>query len=142
METSPEQLAEILERFEDTRKSFREFTRNGDGNKNSLIEFEGRFVDIKADLRPYLANVIGKWTERDDKSASAIKFRIALAIHEGTHEDFDDCSINQAEKFASGSKEYKKFIDQRSFYKESLANLTEIRDCTNSYINEVKDRLK
>ena len=135
-------LSELIEKFEDTRRSYRNFTRIGDFNRDSLIEFESRFVDIKADMRPYLAHVTGKWIERDDKSSTAIKFRIGLAIHEGKHEDFEECSINQAEKFASGSKEYKEFLSQRSFYKESLVNLTEIRDIANSYINEIKDRLK
>lgn len=142
MDSFAEGLQEVIDNFESTRASFRDFTKRGDGNRNSLIEFESRFVDIRSDLRPYLANVTGCWIERDDKSASAIKFRIALAIHEGRHEDFEECSINQAEKFATGSKEYKEFIDQRSFYKESLVNITEIRDSTNSYINEIKDRLK
>ena len=51
-------------------------------------------------------------------------------------------TITNAEKLASGSKEYREFVDQRGFYKESLTNLTDTREDINSYINEIKDRLK
>ena len=39
-------------------------------------------------------------------------------------------------------KEYREFVEQRGFYKESLTNLSDTREDINSYINEIKDRLK
>jgi hypothetical protein len=92
--------------------------------------------------------MIKEWTRRDDKAASAIKFRIALAIHEGRFKDekgkllYDECSMNMAEKFASGCEKYKEFVDQRAFYKESLTNISELRNDAESYINLIKDILK
>ena len=87
-----------------------------------------------------------EWTRRDDKAATAIKFRIAVAMTKGEYPSGDDevklPTITNAEKLASGSKEYREFVDQRGFYKESLTNLTDTREDINSYINEIKDRLK
>lgn len=143
-----EELEEVLQRFVETRKNYRHFINTGDGNKGILLEFQGRFVDLKADLRVYHTYFTSAWTKRDDKASTAIKFRIAVAISEDRYEDKEDpiqyekCSITSAEKFASGSKRYKDFIDQRGFYRESLTNISDTRDDINSYINEIKDRLK
>src|SRR5690554_619499 len=109
------ELEEIIQDYESTRASYRDFTQKSEVNRDSLIEFESRFVDLKADLRGYKSNLTASWTRRDDKAATAIKYRLAVAIHEGEHKDYNECSINQAEKFASGSKEYKEFVDQRAF---------------------------
>lgn len=141
-------LEEIIEDFENNRVSFKEYRQKGDFNKTTLLEYEGRFVDLKAELRPYKKEMIKEWIRRDDKAASAIKFRIAIAIHEGEFRDdkgnliYEQCSINQAEKFASGCQKYKEFIDQRSFYKESLTNITDIRNDCDSFANLIKDMLK
>lgn len=135
-------LEEIIEDFESLRSTYRTFTRSSDLNRDSLMEFQGRFNDLKSDLRPHHTKVSREYTSRDDKSATAIKFRIALSISKGEHPDFDSCSINQAEKFASASKEYKKFIDQRSFWRESLVNINDLRDDISSYLIEISTRLK
>ena len=139
-------LEEILTEYENTRQSYRAFTRNGDGNKNSLIEYQGRFIDLKADLKYWKVKYTHEWTRRDDKAATAIKFRIAVAMTRGEYPSGDDevklPTITNAEKLASGSKEYREFVEQRGFYKESLTNLSDTREDINSYINEIKDRLK
>lgn len=135
-------LEEILNDFEDLRGTFRVFIRDSEVNRDALMEFQGRFNDLKADLRPHHAKVSREYSNRDDKSATAIKFRIALAISRGEHEDFDSCSINQAEKLASASKEYKKFLEQRVFWKESLVNVNDLRDDISSYLIEISTRLR
>ena len=141
-------LNELIEKYELTRIQYRDFINSGDNNKNTLLEFQSRFVDLKASLRPYHTYFINEWTRRDDKSATSIKFRICTAISEGRYEDKEDptvyekCSITSAEKYASGSLRYKQFIEERGFYRESLTNITDLRDDCSFYINEVKDRLK
>ncbi len=141
-------LEEIIEDYDGLRDNFRNFTSKGDVNKNSLIEFQGRFIDLKSELRYWKKYLTNGWTRRDDKAATAIKFRIAIAISKGEFKDdegntlFEKCSITSAEKYASGCQKYKDFVDQRAFYKESLTNVSDLREDINSYINEIKDRLK
>ena len=137
-----EKLYELIQRFEDIRLEYREFTRKGDLSKESLIEYEGRFVDLKADTSPLLSYFSRQFSRFDDKSATAIKYRIANSIYNGEHPDYEQCSINQSEKFAASSSEYKEFIDKRSIFKELFFNIKEIKEDMNSYINEIKDRLK
>ncbi len=142
------ELEDIIEDFEDNRISFSEYRRKGEFNKSTLLEYQARFVDIKAELRPYKVSMIKKWVRRDDKAASAIKFRIAISIHKGDFLDeegnliYDPCSINAAEKFAGGCDAYREFIDQRAFYKESLTNVTDLRNDCESFANLIKDILK
>lgn len=139
-------LEEILTEYEELRKSFRNTTRSGSLTKDSLIEFQGRFIDLKADLKYWKVKYTHEWTRRDDKAATAIKFRIAVAMTRGEYPTGDEevklPTITNAEKLASGSKEYREFVEQRGFYKESLTNLSDTREDINSYINEIKDRLK
>lgn len=139
-------LDEILTEYEELRGTYRSFTKSGDLNKNTLIEFQGRFIDVKADLKYWRVKYTHEWTRRDDKAATAIKFRIAVAMTRGEYPTGDEevklPTITNAEKLASGSKEYREFVEQRGFYKESLTNLSDTREDINSYINEIKDRLK
>ena len=139
-------LEEILTEYEELRKSFRNTTKSGSLTKDSLIEFQGRFIDLKADLKYWRVKYTHEWTRRDDKAATAIKFRIAVAMTRGDYPTGDAevklPTITNAEKLASGSKEYREFVEQRGFYKESLTNLSDTREDINSYINEIKDRLK
>lgn len=142
------ELNDIIEDFESQRSSYRNFTTRGDLQKATLLEFQGRFIDLKSELRHWKTYLTKEWTRRDDKAATAIKFRIAIAISRGEFKDkegntpYEKCSITSAEKYASGSQEYKEFVDQRAFYKESLTNVADLREDMNSYINEIKDRLK
>lgn len=142
------ELDEIIARFELQREAYRAFTNSGDLNKHTLLEFQGRFIDLKSEIRYWKKYLTREWTRRDDKAATAIKFRIAMEItrgdfkDEGATEPLAKCSITSAEKFASGSLTYKKFVDQRAHYKESLTNVSDLREDMNSYINEIKDRLK
>jgi hypothetical protein len=142
------QLDEIIADFDAQREAFRAVTNKGDVNKNVLLEFQGRLVDLKSEIRYWKKYLTKEWTRRDDKAATAIKFRIAISISRGEFKDeegnliYDKCSITSAEKYASGSLQYKDFVDQRAFYKESLTNVSDLREDLNSYINEIKDRLK
>lgn len=141
-------LEEIIEDFENNRISFKAFREKKELNKTTLLEYQARFVDIKAELRPYKVEMVKQWIRRDDKAATAIKFRIAIAIHEGKFKDkegkliYDKCSINAAEKYASGCEQYKKFVDQRAFYKESMTNVSDLRNDCDSFANLIKDILK
>jgi len=139
-------LEEILTEYEELRKSFRNTTKSGSLTREGLIEFQGRFIDVKADLKYWRVKYTHEWTRRDDKAATAIKFRIAVAMTRGEYATGDNevklPTITNAEKLASGSKEYREFVEQRGFYKESLTNLSDTREDINSYINEIKDRLK
>jgi len=143
-----EKLQELIDAYETTRTSYRDFINRGDNNKHTLLEFQSRFIDLKASLRPYHTYFTNEWTRRDDKSATSIKFRICVAISEGRYEDKEDptvyekCSITSAEKYASGTMRYKKFIDERGFYRESLTNINDLREDLSFYVNEIKDRLK
>lgn len=142
------ELETIIEEFDAFRESFRDYRKTKEVKKDTLIEFEARLVDLRADLRPHRKDVAAEWQKRDDKAATGIKFRIAVSIHRGEFMDekgnliFDPCSINQAEKFASGSNHYKEFLDQRSFYKETFVNITDLRNDMDGYINLIKDILK
>jgi len=144
----PRELVDIISDFETERATYREFTKRGDLNKNALLEFQGRFVDLKAEIRHWKKYLANEWTRRDDKAATAIKFRIAIAISRGEFKDdegnliYEKCSITSAETYASGSQAYKDFVDQRAFYKEAMTNVSDLREDMNSYINEIKDRLK
>ena len=141
-------LEEIIIDFNQFRDSFRSFRRTNEINRETLLEYEYRLVELRADLRPHRKDIAAEWQKRDDKAATGIKFRIAIAIHEGEYKDKDGnlihdiCTINQAEKFASGSKAYKEFLEQRSFWKESLVNVTDLRNDIDGYINLIKDILK
>lgn len=141
-------LKELLENYENLRENFRLYIDNGEVRKEGLIEFQGRFTDLKADLRPFINQVYKGWIRRDDKASTAIKFRIALAIHKGEFKDekgnliFDACSINQAEKLASGSEPYKKFLEERAFYRESYVNLNDLRADVESYLIECSVRIR
>lgn len=135
-------LSEILDDFDNIRSAYRHCVQKEECSKNSLMEFQGRFNDLKADLRPHHAEVSRQYTKFDDKSATAIKYRIAHAISKGEHVDFENCSINQAEKYAAASKEYKQFIESRVFWKESLVNINDLRDDISSYLIEISTRLR
>jgi len=143
-----DRLQVLIEKFDNDRQSYRDFINTGDANKNTLLEFQGRFIDIKASLREFHTYFTKEWIRRDDKSATSIKYRICVAISEGRYSDPEDetvyekCSLNAAEKLASGSRKYKEFIDQRGFFRESLTNISDLRDDLNMYINETKDRMK
>lgn len=135
-------LSDIIEDFDNLRITYRLVIQEKEVSRETLLEFQGRFNDLKADLRPHHAEVSRQYTTRDDKAATAIKYRLAVAISQGEHEDFESCSINQAEKYAPASKEYKKFLEQRAFWKESLVNINDLRDDISSYLIEISTRLK
>ena len=140
-------LDEIIQEFEDLRANFKVFSKNSDDNRESLLEYQHRFIDLKADLRYWHKKVGGEYTRRDDKSATSIKYRIATAISEGRFKDendkliYDACSMAHAEKLAAGSDKYKEFIKQRAFYKESFINISDLREDITNYITLTRDRL-
>lgn len=135
-------LEEILKDYESLRESFRYCSQHGECTKDALIEFQGRFTDLKADLRPIHNKVVREWTKFDDKGATAIKYRIAIAISKGDMDGFESCSMAQAEKLSAGSSKYKEFLDKRVFWRESLNNINDLRDDISSYVIEISNRLK
>lgn len=136
------ELSEIIEEYENTKSSFRRYSKIEIMQRSSLNEFQHRFMDIKSDLKPFKSEVNGKWLRMDDKAATAIKSRIALAISRGEVNGYDKLSLNQSEKYAASTPEYKKFLEERAFYKESLVNIQDLRDDCQGYINLCKDYLK
>lgn len=141
-------LDEIIQEYDELRESLKEFNRNGDNNKDALLEFQQRFIDLKAELRPYHTKVLAEAEKRSDKSATAIKYRIASAMMRDEYDFVDEPilyesppSITHADKFAAASNKYKIFLEQRVFYKESLANITDLREDINSYINNISKRI-
>lgn len=141
-------LEDILENYENIRDAFKNASKKGNLTKSSLMSFQEEFVHLKADIRYWHAKMMFKAENRSDKAATAIKFRIATSISDGTFVDdkgeliYDKCSLTQAEKLASASERYKTFLDQRAFYKESLVNIVDIREDISGYINLIKDKLK
>lgn len=136
------ELSEIINDYENLRKSFRDFTRNSDNNKSTLIEFEGRFIDLKADIRQYKNKIRLEYRKRGDKQATALKARIAVQISEGSFNEFEQCTFSKAKDLAPASNEYKIFLEESVFFEESFANLNDIYEIATLYINEIKDRIK
>jgi len=111
-------------------------------NKNALIEFQGKFIDLKTEIRPHKNSIYREFRKRTDKNATAIKARIANAIANGTFEEFEKASFSKARELAAASSAYETFLDQRQFYETSYYNLVDLREDIYSYINEIKDRIK
>lgn len=141
-------LKEILEEYEEVRESFNNFTKVGDANKDTLLEFQQRFLNLKADLRPWHTKMMHASEKRSDKGATAIKMRIAVSMVKDEYEFKEEekpmydkpPSITNADKFAAATKEYKKFLDQRAFYKESFVNVADLREDLQGYITLCRDR--
>lgn len=141
-------LEEILEDYENTRKSFSDFTKVGDSNKETLLEFQQRFLDLKADLRPWHTKMMHAAEMRSDKQSTAIKHRIGLAMVRDEYEFKDGetpmyekpPTITNSEKYAAATKEYKQFLEQRAFYKESFVNVADLREDLQGYITLCRDR--
>ena len=77
------ELEDIIQDFENNRLAFQSYRKKSELKKEALLEYQARFIDIKAELRPIKRKMIKQWTRRDDKAATAMKFRIAIAIHKG-----------------------------------------------------------
>ncbi len=141
-------LEEILEEYENTRQSFKNFTSVGDANKDTLLEYQQRFLDLKADLRPWHTKMMSASEMRSDKGATAIKMRIAIAMvkdeyifAEGEKPMYDKPpTISNADKYAAATKQYKEFLDQRTFHKESFVNVADLREDLQGFITLCRDR--
>lgn len=141
-------LGEIITDYEELRGSFKNFTSVGDSNKDTLLEFQQRFLDLKADLRPWHTKMMSASEMRSDKGATAIKMRIAIAMvkdeyifSEGEKPMYDKPpSISNADKYAAATKQYKEFLDQRTFHKESFVNVADLREDIQGYITLCRDR--
>lgn len=141
-------LEEIIEEYEELRKAFKHFSTNSDGNKDSLLEFQHRFIDLKADLRYWHTQMMHASEMRSDKGATAIKMRIAVAMvkdefeFEGGEKPMYEKppAISNADKFAAATKQYKEFLEQRAFYKESFVNVADLREDINNYITLIRDK--
>lgn len=142
-------LEEILEEYENTRQSFNNFTSVGDANKDTLLEYQQRFLNLKADLRPWHTKMMHASEMRSDKGATAIKMRIAVAMvkdefifEDGEKPMYEKApSITNADKFAAATKQYKEFLDQRTFAKESFVNVADLREDLQGFITLCRDRL-
>lgn len=143
-------LEDIIEEYDYAVSTFKTFSYNGDNNKDTLLEFQLRFVSLKSDLREWHTKMIEASDRRSDKAATAIKYRIAMAMVRGEYKFQGDekpmyeksPSISTAEKYAAATREYKQFLDQRTMYREGLVNVTDLREDIQSFINLIKDRLK
>jgi hypothetical protein len=141
-------LEEILTDYEEIRSSFKNFTKVGDSNKDTLLEYQQRFLDLKADLRPWHTQTLRNSENRSDKGATAIKMRIAIAMlkdefvfAEGEKPMYEKPpTISNADKYAAATKQYKEFLDQRTFHKESFVNIADLRDDIQGYITLCRDR--
>lgn len=141
-------LEEIIEAYENTRQSFKNFTTVGDANKDTLLEYQQRFLDLKADLRPWHTQTLRNSENRSDKGATAIKMRIAVAMvkdeyefSEGEKPMYDKPpTITNADKYAAATKQYKEFLNQRTFHKESFVNVADLREDLSGYITLCRDR--
>jgi hypothetical protein len=141
-------LKDILEEFEETRISFKNFTKTGDSNNGTLLEYQQRFLDLKADLRPWHTQMMHASEMRSDKASTAIKMRIAVSMVRGEYTFKKDekpmyeklPSINVADKYAAATKEYKEFLSQRAFHKESYVNVADTREDIQGYITLCRDR--
>lgn len=141
-------LEEILTDYEETRNSFRNFTKVGDANSGTLLEYQQRFLDLKSDLRPWHTETLRNSENRSDKGATAIKMRIAIAMvkgeyifEEGETPMYDKPpTISNADKYAAATKQYKEFLKQRTFHKESFVNVADLREDLQGYITLCRDR--
>jgi hypothetical protein len=141
-------LEEILTDYEELRSSFKNFTNVGDANNNTLLEYQQRFLELKADLRPWHTKLMHASEMRSDKGATAIKMRIAVAMvrdefifEEGEKPMYNKApSISTADKYAAATKQYKEFLDQRAFHKESFVNVADLREDLQGFITLCRDR--
>ena len=141
-------LEEIIEEYENTRGSFKNFTSVGDANRDVLLEYQQRFLDLKSDLRPWHTKLMHASEMRSDKAATAIKMRIAIAMvkdefvfENGEKPMYDKPpTISNADKYAAATKQYKEFLDQRTFHKESFVNISDLREDLQGYITLCRDR--
>ena len=142
------ELEDIVKDYEELRSNFSSFSKSGDSNKETLLEFQHRFVDLKADLRYWHTKMLHASENRSDKGATAIKMRIAVSMVKGEY-PFSEGetpmyeklpTITNADKFAAATKEYKKFLEQRTFYKESFVNVADLREDITSYITLLRDK--
>ena len=143
-------LEDIIEDYENARVSLRSIIASDTNYKDALLEMQHRLLDLRADLRPWHTKMLKASELRSDKQATAIKHRIGLAMVKGEYEFKDGekpmyeklPTISNAEKYASASREYKEFLEQKVFYKESFVNIADLREEIASFVLLVKDKLK
>jgi hypothetical protein len=141
-------LEDIIGDYESLRQSFKNFTSVGDANKDTLLEYQQRFLDLKSDLRPWHTKMMHASEMRSDKGATAIKMRIAVAMvkdefefEEGEKPMYEKApSISTADKYAAATKQYKEFLEQRAFHKESFVNVADLREDLQGFITLCRDR--
>lgn len=142
------ELKEILEDYESLRENFRNFTKVGDSGKDKLLEYQQRFLDLKSDLRPWHTKTMHASEMRSDKQATAIKMRIAVSMIRGEYVFAEGekpmyekpPTMSVADKYAAATKEYKEFLIQRAFHKESFVNIADLREDLTGLITLCRDR--
>lgn len=141
-------LEDIIEDYENSRIAFKTFSSSGDSNKDTLLEFQHRFVELKADLRYWHTKMLNASEMRSDKGATAVKMRLACAMIKGEYVFKDGetpmyeklPTMTNADKYAAATREYREFLDQRTLYKESYTNIADLREDINSFITLIRDR--
>ena len=141
-------LEEIVSEYNELRDSFKIASSRTDLNKEALLEFQHRFLDLKADLREWHVKMLHSSEMRSDKGATAIKMRIAVAMIKGEYAFSEGekamynnpPTITNADKYAAATTEYKKFLKERTFYKESFTNISDLREDIQNYIILIRDK--
>lgn len=143
-------LEDIIEDYENARTTLRHITSSDDNYKDALLEMQHRLLDLRADLRPWHTKMLKASETRSDKASTAIKMRIAVAMVKGEYEFKEGekpmyeklPTISNSDKYAAATKEYKEFLEQKVFYKESFVNIADLREDISAFILLTKDKLK
>ena len=80
-------LASVIEDFNKDRTEYRNLVNRSEVARETLLDFQGKFTDLKARVRPIHTEIAKHYSAHDDKGATAIKYRIAYAISEGRFKD-------------------------------------------------------
>ena len=102
-------LSAFIKDYNSLRESYKDYIDKGDRtNKETLLEFELRFNKLLGDIIPTYSRLYSIRTEHDDKHCTAFKYRKAIQLVKD-----EEVSLNKAGEMASGSEDYKEFLDER-----------------------------
>lgn len=141
--TVGEKLEKFVLDYESLRKEYSQFLSSGGArDKHVLSSFQSKFNNLKGDLVQVYPYILKEQVRRDNKAMTAVKARLARAIHEGRYKDFEATnSWNKCESLAASTDEYRDMLEQRAFWYESLETLTEIKFSIQSYISEIEIKI-
>lgn len=128
----------IADAFADLRTTFSNFSNLGDVHNNeTLIEFEHRFNDLRAEMIPVRSRLAGLWTAYE--STGVMRNTLAYKIQQSSEKKMN---ITEAERIAGGSDEYREFRATRKAIKEMKTTIDDMFELCQNFVNEIKDRLK